>query len=302
MRNIQPYYEFGINIVLFLINGMSDFDKETTITFLKEEHLSDDELIGYLSDPSTEHVFPMVSSISAKLSSLRKFDERTAFIIGINTRMLMRYLPQVEEEVGIALDGAKIIEQTAEGLDILEFEKSYIDGLYSVRTRDDLLVWQRSIYNRIMQGAREDKFLIGSKIFLSHKSADKSVVREYSRTLRALGFEVWLDEDAMHAGVELERSILEGFEQSCAAIFFITPNYVDENYLRTEINYAIAEKRKKGDRFSLITLVLASKGEVQIPKLLEQYVWKSPASDFEGLREIIKALPISITRHDWRRM
>ena len=59
----------------------------------------------------------------------------------------------------------------------------------------------------------------------------------------------------MDAGSELERAILQGFKDSCAAVFFVTPSFQDEAYLATEVNYAIQEKREKGDRFSIVTLV-----------------------------------------------
>jgi hypothetical protein len=130
------------------------------------------------------------------------------------------------------------------------------------------------------------------RIFLSHKGIDKPLIREYKYTLELLGFDTWLDEDALTAGTELERGILKGFKDSCAAIFFITHNYKDENYLATEIDYAIAEKRDKGERFSIITLVLND--EAKVPGLLSRYVWKTPASQLEAIREIIKALPIKL--------
>ncbi|MEK3711171.1 toll/interleukin-1 receptor domain-containing protein [Bacillus sp. FSL K6-1005] len=66
------------------------------------------------------------------------------------------------------------------------------------------------------------------KIFLSHKGIDKPAVREYHYLL---GFEPWLDEDAMAAGEALHRALLKGMEDSCAAVFFVIPNYVDDGYL-----------------------------------------------------------------------
>ena len=85
------------------------------------------------------------------------------------------------------------------------------------------------------------------KIFLSHKGVDKPMVREFYYALEALGFQVWLDEDAMAAGTKLDRGIREGLEKSCAAIFFITPSFVDEKWLADEIDYAIEEKRSKSE-------------------------------------------------------
>jgi len=140
------------------------------------------------------------------------------------------------------------------------------------------------------------------KIFLSHKGADKPLVRRFFVTLKAIGFDPWLDEDAMTAGTELERGILQGFKDSCAAVFFITPNYVDEGYLRTEVNYAIAEKRAKGDRFAIVTIVFAGKKGKKgvVPDLLKQYVWMQPATELEALNEILRALPIEAGEPRWR--
>ncbi len=139
------------------------------------------------------------------------------------------------------------------------------------------------------------------RIFLSHKGADKPMVREFKRTLEELGFDPWLDEDAMTAGVELERGILQGFKDSCAAVFFVTPLFQDEAYLASEVNYAIQEKRAKHDRFAIVTLVFSdgpSKGVV--PDLLKQYVWKEPVSQIEAFRELIRAIPIRVGSLVWK--
>jgi hypothetical protein len=140
------------------------------------------------------------------------------------------------------------------------------------------------------------------KIFLSHKGIDKPIVRDYMLTLKSIGFDVWLDEDSMAAGAELERALLRGFNDSCAAIFFITPNYIDKDYLATEINYSIAEKCKKGDRFAIITLLLndVDSTKAEVPPLLKQYVWKEPKDSLEAIREIIKELPIQQSSADWK--
>jgi hypothetical protein len=139
------------------------------------------------------------------------------------------------------------------------------------------------------------------KIFLSHKGADKTLIREYKRTLATLGFDPWLDEDAMSAGTELERGILQGFKDSCAAVFFVTPSFTDENFLATEVNYAIAERRKKVAKFSIITLVFTIDGaKGVVPDLLRPYVWKEPTNDLEAMREIIHALPVRLGDVYWK--
>ena len=53
----------------------------------------------------------------------------------------------------------------------------------------------------LMLRRHEDAMGISPKmIFLSHKGADKTLVRSFKDTLQLLGFEPWLDEDAMVAG------------------------------------------------------------------------------------------------------
>jgi hypothetical protein len=141
---------------------------------------------------------------------------------------------------------------------------------------------------------------MAKKIFLSHKGVDKQMVRKFKQILEVLGFDPWLDEDAMPAGTNLERGILNGFKQSCAAIFFITPNFADAGYLSTEVDYSIKERRAKGDKFQIITLLLDGADRKQIPELLNSYVWKSPKSELEALGEILRALPISVGQVLWK--
>jgi TIR domain len=140
------------------------------------------------------------------------------------------------------------------------------------------------------------------QIFLSHKGVNKRLVRQYFRVLKAIGFEPWLDEDAMPAGTKLERGIRQGFEDSCAAVFFITPQFKDEGFLATEVDYAIQQERKKGKRFKIIPIVFADKtGHTGVvPTLLEPYVWKHPKTRIEALVEILKALPIEPGDVRWR--
>jgi hypothetical protein len=141
-----------------------------------------------------------------------------------------------------------------------------------------------------------------TRVFLSHKGADKPMVERFFATLSLLGFDPWLDKEDMPGGTELHRGILQGFKDSCAVVFFITPKFKDEAYLRNEINYAVQEKTEKGDRFSIITLMFKDENgkEGVVPDLLRSYVWKHPADELEALREIIRGLPIEVGPIAWK--
>ncbi|WP_456265620.1 MULTISPECIES: toll/interleukin-1 receptor domain-containing protein [unclassified Bacillus (in: firmicutes)] len=141
------------------------------------------------------------------------------------------------------------------------------------------------------------------KIFLSHKGADKPLVREYFQLLKELGFDPWLDEDAMVAGTKLNRGIYEGFKESCAAVFFVTSAFKDEDYLEDEVDYAIDEQREKGDKFAIITLAIKDHDGYtgEIPSLLKKYVYKEPTSQLEAFREIIRGLPLETGKKIWKK-
>ena len=121
---------------------------------------------------------------------------------------------------------------------------------------------------------------------------------EFKETLELLGFAPWFAEDAMAAGAELHRSIERGMQESCAAVFFLTPAFKDHGVLRNEINYATGRKTKLEDEFAIVTLVFRAEGdgpsEPAVPPLLRAYVWKEPTNDLEALREILKAIPLQV--------
>jgi hypothetical protein len=111
-------------------------------------------------------------------------------------------------------------------------------------------------------------------IFLSHSGKDKMLVKEVHDTLEAIGFIPWLDAEKMPAGRPLHRDLEEGMTSSCAAVFFITPNFEDASYIRREINSAVRQETEKGDRFRIITLLLNGATEEKVPGVLRDYVYR----------------------------
>jgi len=137
-----------------------------------------------------------------------------------------------------------------------------------------------------------------TRIFLSHKSVDKPLVHRYYDALKELDFAPWLDEPDMPAGANLERELFKGFEESCAAVFFITENFKDEKYLAAEVDYAVIQKRKKGSKFAIITLRYSNAAPV--PDLLTPYTYKTVSNDLAGFYELVRALPIELGPVRWK--
>ncbi len=204
-----------------------------------------------------------------------------------NPRLVLKFgmaLGKYKHDEGIELFRSVIIRPFAE-------EMTYRLGNAANIASPEARTMQAVPLNRI-PGLNE------TRIFLSHKSADKPLVRRYHDTLKTLGFMPWLDESVMPAGANLEREIFKGFAESCAAVFFITESFRDEKYLAAEIDYAVMQKRKKGDKFAIITL--RYHGSAAVPDLLTPYIYKDITNDLEGFDELLRALPIELGPARWK--
>ncbi|MBN4057084.1 toll/interleukin-1 receptor domain-containing protein [bacterium AH-315-J21] len=140
--------------------------------------------------------------------------------------------------------------------------------------------------------------ITSDRIFLCHKSAEDVMVERLDRLLSELEYSTWFNEkDSLS-----DRSILKGMKESCAAEFFITPELVDSSFLAKEVDYAIAEKKKKNERFLIISLVFTTpKGETaKVPKLLQRYEVRKVESVIEAARELIHALRIRTGLPVWK--
>jgi len=139
------------------------------------------------------------------------------------------------------------------------------------------------------------------KVFLSHRSVDKPLVRRFYTILQQLHYEPWLDEDAIDAGDVLNRAILNGIKQSCAAIFFLTPAFRDDRFLAAEIDHAISEQMERPDHFRIVSLLYpgADGTPVTVPPLLKRFAWKEPIDDLEALGIILRSGPLRVVDPRW---
>jgi TIR domain len=177
--------------------------------------------------------------------------------------------PEIQKR-GFSLEGTSNLPSPMETDD-------NFDILYFPCCTETVKVTRNNQHFCIICGVKIDMTISDSKkVFLSHKGVDKEMVKDFKTTLELMGYAPWLDEDAMPAGTSLERGLLQGMQDSCAVIFFITSSFKDENYLRTEVDYAIREKRRKEDKFAIISLQFVDEeGQTgKIPELLESYIWK----------------------------
>ena len=58
------------------------------------------------------------------------------------------------------------------------------------------------------------------------------------------------------------------------------------------------EKRKKGNKFAIITLRYAN--SATIPGLYRRYIYRDVSNDLEGFRELVRALPVEPGLVRWK--
>lgn len=102
-----------------------------------------------------------------------------------------------------------------------------------------------------------------SDIFISHSSKDKvSLVRNFARQLRALGLDVWVDEEVILCGDNILNEIKKGIENSACIALILTPAFFESNWTSLELGLA-----NSNDDYSIIP-VLAG---ISIEKIAQKY-------------------------------
>ena len=80
-------------------------------------------------------------------------------------------------------------------------------------------------------------------IFISHSSIDKpTIVRKLAKELRALGLDVWLDEDDILCGDNILTQIEQGIQSSLCVVLILTPSFFQSNWSSLELGLARADK------------------------------------------------------------
>lgn len=142
---------------------------------------------------------------------------------------------------------------------------------------------------------RERAKVENSRIFLSHKGVDKPLIEKIDTALRTLNLKPWLDKHDLPVGAPLVRGVDEAFANCCAAVFFVSGNFIDAGVIGQEVDRALHENALRPDGFKIIPLVLLQHGgsDDQVPKQLNKLKWES-VNDIEVLPAILKALPPSV--------
>ena len=83
-----------------------------------------------------------------------------------------------------------------------------------------------------------------SSVFVSHSSLDRDFVeREIITLLRRNGIETWYSRDSIQTAAEWERHIRQGLRTCDWFLVALSPNSVESDWVKSEVDWALVERR-----------------------------------------------------------
>jgi hypothetical protein len=222
--------------------------------------------------------------------------------------METKHLPKLREEgrdvLGTLKEFADISEMqtTKEMFQAMQFTEGFgAAGIFPAGTYDDTSKAKKeaagfAVAQLMIAWAEKRRHnMENSRIFLSHKGANKPLIDKVDQALRLLGLRTWFDRDDLAAGDTLVRGVDNAFVGCSAAVFFLSGEFVDAGVIQREIDRAIHEQAMRADGFRVIPIVLAQHGgsDERVPAPLKTLVWKT-VDDIDIVSTILKALPDAV--------
>lgn len=222
--------------------------------------------------------------------------------------METKHLPKLREEgrdvLGPLNDFMDIseIRTTKEMFQAMQFTEGFgAAGIFPAGTYDDTSKAKKeaaglAIAQLMIAWAQKRRHAMeNSRIFLSHKGANKPLIDKVDQALRLLGLKTWFDRDDLVAGDPLVRGVDNAFAECSAAVFFLSSEFADEGVINREIERAIHERAMRAGGFGVIPIVLAQHGgsDEKVPAPFRTLAWKT-VDDIDIVPTILKALPESV--------
>ena len=145
---------------------------------------------------------------------------------------------------------------------------------------------ENEIYNRFENYLEFNKQK-NRKVFLSHSSADKSIVISIALDLQEKGINTWLDAFDILPGESIMTKINDGIEECNLALLFLSKNSVKSNWVTKEWETMLWDEINSG-KVKIIPIKLE---ECEIPKILQSKKYIDFSENYsEGLFQIIQTI------------
>lgn len=132
-----------------------------------------------------------------------------------------------------------------------------------------------------------------AKLFVSYSRKDSVAARKLIDAFRTINQDVWVDWEAIPPAVDWLEQIFRGIEESDAFVFLISPDSIESEVCKVEINKA-AQNNKR-----IIPIVLRDVNPRDTPETIRKLNWTflRETDDFEeGLAKVKTAIELDL---DW---
>lgn len=132
------------------------------------------------------------------------------------------------------------------------------------------------------------------KVFLSHSSRDKALVREV-RSYLPRHIQTWLDEDDLLVGQDLQISIKEAITDNAEyVVIFLGREAIRSTWVKQELEWALEREHQLGRIFVLPVLLDDCWSEVDPPAFQKRKYLKCLDQSERGVRSLAEALSSAI--------
>lgn len=126
-----------------------------------------------------------------------------------------------------------------------------------------------------------------SNVFLSYSRKDRNFVERLAEDLNGLGIGVWFDKWEIKVGDSIVEKINKGIEENDYLAIVLSPNSVDSEWVKRELNIALMRQLKEK---SVIILPILYKN-CKIPPIISDIRYANFTSNYNaGIVELIQVL------------
>jgi hypothetical protein len=118
------------------------------------------------------------------------------------------------------------------------------------------------------------------KIFLTHTSVDKPIVRRMGKMLEKQGFSTWIDEAEILLGDSLVDKISAAIHNDVdCLLFFVSKDSIKSSWVNKELSWALTREMSNGIR--VIPVLIGKHGEYEVPDIVKDKLY----ADFRDKRK-----------------
>lgn len=131
------------------------------------------------------------------------------------------------------------------------------------------------------------------KVFISYSRKDEALAEKVVASLEEAGLDAWYDKREIVPGENWAESIARGLKESDAMVVLLTPNSLDSDLVRLDIDFALGENAYNNRLIPVFVGEPADLPSVKIPwifKHLKSVRLSEYGRDNEQLKQIAYAL------------